>query len=115
MIALSTPTYDPNGYLLLERVRPTNAYQAARRGSVTATLDGESSVYDTGYSTSDQTITASWNHPTREQLIQIRYLVAYYAELILSTESGCYVARVSFALNKGTATLSMRLLRRLDT
>ena len=115
MISITAPTYDPSGWLCLPHVRPSNPYQAARRGSVTATLDGGVSVYDTGYSVADQTLSATWTSPTREQIILLQYLVAYYAELVVCVESGAFMARCSFALNKSTLTLSMRLLRRLDT
>ncbi len=113
MIAIAAPTFDPNGHLVLH-VHPSNPYQASRRGSVTATLDGSVWPYDMGYSVGDQTISATWGNPTRAQMITLRYLIAYYAELIVSLETGCFFARCSFVLNKSTLILTMRLLRRLD-
>lgn len=114
MISLCAPTYDPNGHLILPHVRASNPYQASRRGSVTATLDGNVSVFDGGYVVGDETLSVTWTRPTPSQLVQLKYLVAYYVELICSVESGCYRVRASFSLNLSTLTLSLRLLRRLD-
>ena len=114
MISLCAPTYDPNGHLILPHVRASNAYQASRRGSVTATLDGDVSVFDGGYSVGDETLSVTWSRPTPAQIQQLKYLIAYYVELVCSVESGCYRARANFTLNLSTLTLSLRLLRRLD-
>lgn len=113
MIALSSPTYDPNGHVVID-ARPSNPYEAARRGSVTATLDGGVSVYDTGYSAADQTLRVTVRRPARALLEKLRYLVAYYGQLILCCETGCYRAVVAFAVDKEILTLQLRLIRRLD-
>lgn len=113
MISLSAPEYDPSGHVVLA-ARLNNPYQGSRRGSVTATLDGESAVYDTGYSVSDQTVTARLRKPSRALAQQLRYLVAYYPELILCAETGVYRARPSFSMGSGDINLQLRLLSRLD-
>jgi hypothetical protein len=113
MISLSAPTYDPAGVLLL-RARVSNPYQAERRGTVTATLDGGVSVYDGGYSVADQTLSVTLKNPTKAQLVTLQHLVAYYSELTATCETGAYMARVRFALAINTLTLSLRLLRRVD-
>ena len=114
MISLSAPTYDTVGALVL-RARFANAYQGERRGSVTATLDGGVSVYDTGYSVADQTLAATLRNPTRAQLVTLQYLVAYYADIILCCDTGAFSARLSFVLSTNAVTLTLRLLSRLDT
>lgn len=113
MIALTTPTYDLNGHLVIHR-EPANLYEAARRGSVTETLDGGVSVYDTGYSTSAQTLRVSIRRPAKDTLVQLRYLVAYYGQLIVCCEIGAYRAVPSFALDRDTLNLQLRLVGRLD-
>jgi hypothetical protein len=113
MIGLSTTTYDPNGAVLLQ-LRLRDEYQAARRGTVTATLDGESSVYDGGHSVTDQTWTGTLRRPTRALLDRLHYLIAYYAELTLCTERGVFAARVETALNNDLLTIKLRPTRRLD-
>lgn len=114
MIFLTAPTYDPAGYMLLLGTRVESVWQGARRGSVTATLDGSVSVYDSGYSIGDQTLSATIRNPTRNQLVTLQYLVAYYAELVLCVEAGAYTCRMSFSYSNGVATLTLRLLSRLD-
>lgn len=113
MISLSATSFDVIGYLRL-RARALDAHQARRRGSVTATLDGASAVYDAGYSVSDTTLTAYFRNPSLAQITTIHYLVAYYPELILCCESGAFAARVQYAVNNDILSLQMRLLRRLD-
>jgi hypothetical protein len=115
MISIASPVYDPNGELIFPDETPENAYQASRRGSVTATLDGGSWPYDTGFSVSDQTVTLSITNASEAILVKLRYLIAYYSELIVSIDTGCYSARCSFASNRSVLTLTMRLLSRLDS
>lgn len=113
MIALSAPTYDPSGHLILP-AQIANPFGATRRGSVTATLDGDVSVYDGGYSLADTTLSATLTKPTRAQLVALQYIVAYYPEIYLCCATGAFVCRVSFTLSRASLTLSLRLLRRLD-
>lgn len=113
MISLSATSYDPNGALILA-TRPSNLYQAERRGSVTQTLDGGVSVYDTGYSIADTTLQATLKHPTKALMTTLAYLVAYYGTVILCCETGAFTARISFALTGDTLSLQLRLLSRLD-
>lgn len=113
MIALSTPDFDLQGSVVIKE-HLDNPYQAQRRGSVTPTLDADSVTYDTGYSVSDQTMTALVRNPSRDLSRQLQYLVAYYPELILCAENGCFRVRVSFQSDRGDLNLQLRLLRRLD-
>lgn len=114
MISLSATTFDLAGRLILP-ARAATPYEAQRRGSVTATLDGGSAVYDTGYSVSDTTLEVEYRHPSAAQIVTIQYLIAYYAELILCCESGAFMTRARFAVRGDTLSLQLRLLRRLDT
>ena len=113
MISLASPSYDPNGYIRLD-ARPRNLYEGERRGSVTATLDGEVSVYDAGFSEADLTLKVALPNPTRATLVTLRYLIAYYSELVLCCEIGVYACRVSTTHDRAELSLSLRLLRRLD-
>lgn len=113
MLSLSATSYDPNGALLIDAFID-NPYQGERRGSVTATLDGSVSVYDTGYSIADQTVTARVNNPTKQTLETLTYLVAYYGQVILCFERGVFKSLVSFSVNSNVLTINMRLISRLD-
>lgn len=114
MIGISTFDYDPSGSLLL-RERVENPFGAVRRGSVTATLDGGSVSYDTGFSVSDTTFRFSISHTTKTVLQQLQYLIAYYPELRLCCESGCFRGILAFPqMNGGTAALEFRVLEQLN-
>lgn len=113
MIGISATSYDPNGSVIIP-VNLDNPYQGERRGSVTATLDGGVSVYDAGYSVGDQTLTATVKNPSRETLVILQYLVAYYGQIILSCETGVYSAVMKFAVARNILNISFRLVSRLD-
>ena len=114
MISLSAPTYDINGTLRIN-ARVSNPYDTQRRGNVTATLDGGVSVYDTGYSDADQILKVSFNPATVDPLMTLRYLIAYYPQLLCSCHGGMYSVVASFTLSKQTVNLQMRVITRLDS
>lgn len=111
MIGVGLLTYDPAGSFFID-ARIKNAYEGARRGSVTATLDGGASVYDSGYSPADHTMTATVVHPALVLLEQLRYVVAHYPQIILGCEAGCYRVVPSFALAGETLNLRFRVVER---
>lgn len=113
MIGLSTLSYDPNGVVLLN-ARISNPYSAQRRGSVTATLDGGVSVYDTGYSEADQTLSATVRNPSRALLVQLKYLVAYYGQLLMTCELGAFRVILEISNSNNVLNLSMRVVARVD-
>ncbi len=114
MISLSATSYDPSGTIVMSS-RVINAYEAQRRGSVTATLDGSVSVYDGGYSFADQTLKCSINRPSKVLLEALSYLVAYYGQVITCCEIGAFMAVPSFALVNDKLTIQLRLVSRLDS
>jgi hypothetical protein len=114
MIALSAPTFDISGTVLLPCARVVNPYDTQRRGSITATLDGGVSVYDTGYSDADNILRATIKRPSKSLLISLRYLIAYYNRLTLCCENGCYSAVASFSTSGDTLNLQLRVIARLD-
>lgn len=113
MIGLAATSYDPLGALCLS-ARTENPYDAKRRGSVTATLDGGVSVYDTGYSIADQVLRVKLRNPTKAILVSLNYLIAYYGQIIFCCESGAFLAVPTLAMSGAIATLSLRLVSRLD-
>lgn len=113
MISITTTVYDPSGYILIDTF-PSNLYEGARRGSVTKTLDGGVSVYDSGYSESDQILKASINNPTRELLEKLKYLVSYYGQLRVACETGFYSCVLSFTLNNATLNFKFQIIEKLN-
>jgi len=113
MISLSAPGYDPAGTLILN-TRVNNPYEAKRRGSVTATLDGGSSVYDTGYSITDQTLNARIKRPTKSILLSLQYLTAYYGQIIVTCESGAFTCVPSYTVKGAQVSIQLRIIARFD-
>lgn len=113
MISLSATSYDPNGALIVPG-RINNPYQARRRGSVTATLDGGVVVYDAGYSIADQTLNCTVSNPSKALLETLQYLVAYYGQVITCCETGAFLAMLSFSVAGKMLTVQLRLVSRLD-
>ena len=113
MIGLAATTYDQDGAIIVP-ARLSNPYAAQRRGRITATLDGGVSVYDGGYSIADQTLEATLSYPSKTLLETLRYLVAYYGQVITATEVGIYNAVLSYALIGKNLKISLRLVSRLD-
>lgn len=114
MIGLSSPDYDVNGTAIVP-ARFRNAYQAERRGTVTATLDGGVSVYDGGYTIADHTMTAVTKMTSPDLVATLQYMISMYGQLIVTCESGCYRAVVSFDVNNNSITLTARIVARLDS
>jgi hypothetical protein len=114
MISLSATTYDPDGAIIVPG-RISNPYEAERRGTVTATLDGGVSVYDGGYSIADQTLKCTLANPAKTLLESLRYLVAYYGQVITCCEIGAFLAVPSFVMSGNRLTLQLRLVSRLDS
>jgi len=115
MISLSSETFDVNGALLLPFSRISNTYESFRRGSVTATLDGGCSVYDTGYSITDLTLRATLKNVSQSTLVTLQYLVSHYTQLICCIESGCFLVIPSFTTQNNQASLSFRIIDQLDS
>lgn len=113
MIGIAAPSYDPVGAVVVP-TRASNPYGAERRTAVTATLDGGASVYDGGYSISDQILEASLARPRAALLATLRYLIALYPRLIVSTETGSYEALVSMRVSGSRLLLSIRTLVELS-
>lgn len=114
MISLSATTYDPDGTIIVP-ARVSNPYEAQRRGSVTATLDGGVAVYDGGYSIADQTLKCTLSHPSKTLLESLRYLVAYYGQVIICCEIGAFLGVPSFSMAGNRLTVQLRLVSRLDS
>lgn len=113
MIFLATPIYDVSGLAAIDSF-PSNPYEGQRRGSVTKTLDGAVSVYDTGYCVADQIFSVKVNRPTQELLEKLRYFVAYYPQIYFACEVGFYSSLLSFALKDEALTIRLQIISQLN-
>jgi hypothetical protein len=94
MIGLATKTYDIDGARIFEtdRAADQSNRQGSRRQSRTATLDGGVSIYDTGYSDGDRTVTLVEPNAPPESIDYARYLCETYSLVIVSMDDGVYEA-----------------------
>lgn len=113
MIGLSATSYDPAGAIILP-ARAADAWSGSRRGTVTQTLDGGVSVYDGGYSDADRSMTAKVKNPPATLIASLRYLVAYYGQLVATCETGCYRVVPSYTVDGSVMTVTLRIVSRLD-
>jgi hypothetical protein len=113
MISFSAPTYNPLGSVVYQQ-EPSQLFVAQRRATVTATLDGGVSVYDTGYSVSDRNVKVQIKQATLDQINAIAYLIQLYPRLIVSTRAGCFSALVEYAVNVRTLNISIRFIEALS-
>lgn len=93
MIAIMSVTYDPDGYWIFRDAQPDNDQgnrSGSRRVSRVATLDGGCSVYDTGYSDSDRTITIHQPSPSRACLEFAAHITSNCPYVIVSTPEGAF-------------------------
>jgi len=88
MIAISTPTYDLNGHIVISESPETLYPQLKRRVSRTATLDGKSTLSDMGYSDSDGTYLVRLDNAALKD--DLEALIKTYPLLYLSTKQGCF-------------------------
>ena len=114
MICITSLTYDPNGVVILYAAKVNNPYSANRRGSVVDTLDGAVSVYDTGFSESDQTLTIDIVNPSLDVLQKLKYLISHYSQVSLSCEAGVFKVILATTVNKNKLNISARIIAKLD-
>ncbi|MFA5101347.1 MAG: hypothetical protein WC547_10720, partial [Candidatus Omnitrophota bacterium] len=60
--------------------------QASRRVSRTATLDGSSAIYDSGYAVADRIITLRVESATREEVDFLNHVLRTYSLIIVTAE-----------------------------
>jgi hypothetical protein len=93
MASISARVYDFDGCVIIKHDEvKQGAYfgNVARRATRTATLDGSSALFDTGYSSSDNIITIKldWN----DKAEALRSMVKTYSTVIIITPDGAFVA-----------------------
>lgn len=113
-ISISSISYDINGSLLLS-VNSTSM-DRFRRVSRTATLDGSSAFYDTGYSIADATLNVVVTQPLPVSVwVKLCYFFETYPFVHLSTEDGFFVAKPEkLSMNNHIYSFSFLLKEKLN-
>jgi len=93
-IGISTSVFDANGAKVVSVTAETlfNIDSGSRRVTRTATLDGGSSIYDTGFAASDNTINVISTDPDQAIAEYFAYLVKNYNTVNVATAKGFYYA-----------------------
>ena len=94
-IALDSAPFDPQGSILLECLPSSQLSAGTRRITRTATLDGNSSIVDNGYTASDNNFVVNCALDQDQELI-VNRLLRLYPEVIAATDSGCYIGAISY-------------------
>jgi len=94
MISITTTTFDLNGHLLLHPDASSELKSNRRRVSRTATLDGECSISDQGFSHSDRTLRVSKDNIDESDANRIWYLFRTYSIINISINEGVFKAAI---------------------
>ncbi len=108
-IAISTPTADPDGALLLYVSEERSSLgDWSRRVQRTATLDGGAFVVDGGFSHADRTVRVDLSDQPRETHEVAKQIVELYDSVILMLPDGAYRATPERYVQTGSvATISL--------
>lgn len=116
MIAISTPTYDTEGSILLKNIEPDNDTNTReRRVTRTATLDGSSEIEDLGMSHSDRTFVIRAGGLTKAEFDKVATLVELYPLLTIVTDDGAFKgAPERISNNDGITTLRILIKEKIS-
>lgn len=117
VLAISSNTFDLNGNLFLKEsdllIKKTYLSDISRRSTRTATLDGKSSLYDTGYSASDRTITVSVPLDKTDIIDKLEYFVKTYSEMTLILPDGAYKCNPQSFKSTTNATCKLLIIEEI--
>jgi len=113
MIAISTPTYNLSGHIVINESPDTLYPQLTRRVTRTATLDGKSSINDMGYSDSDGAYVVRLNDSSLKD--NLESLIKSYPLLYLSTIHGCFSGVIkTMDMSKNTPEFTFLIKERIS-
>lgn len=111
MIAISTSVFDLTGsFILRDRDARIRFGSMGRRASISATLDGGSSFYDTGLSHGDREFEVQLTNPSAVFIDKIKYLMENHSNYIVTSREGVFTAFLSSlneAYNRTSFTISI--------
>jgi len=117
-VGISARTYDLNGALVFE-INPKDLAKiyevGARRFSVSETLDGGASVYDTGYSDAKAVVRLNAAESSGDIMDFFIYIVRSYTLVIVSLPTGCFTAVPGKkGLKKGKPWIDLSIVSRIS-
>lgn len=116
MIGISTPTYSPNGSILLKDIETdSDVPPRERRITRTATLDGEAEIEDMGMSHADRTFVIRARGLTRAEYDLLALGVEGFPLLIITTAEGAFMgAPEHLSINDGITTLRILIKEKIS-
>lgn len=109
LATLSTPTFDPLGYLELDVLPASAFHDHRRRVNRTATLDGGAVFNDFGFADADRTVTLSWQVRDQDTEDAVDRLAQLYGQLQVSINGDVFLAAVE-AFTPGATESRLSLL-----
>lgn len=109
LCAISTTTWDLDGFVELELSNRVEPSDTRRRVTRIATLDGGAALNDFGFTDADRTLVLRWAPVSRQQHEDIERLVQTYPLLQVALTSGVYLAAPE-TYQPGAEESSLRLL-----
>ena len=115
LIVLSTPTFDPDGYIELQATDDFNVGPTRRRMNRIATIDGGAVFNDFGVSEADRTIDVTWAATSAATDAAVLRLVQTYAQIIVATPGGVFLAAPdTFTPGATESTLTLQVAEKLS-
>lgn len=94
MISISARTFDLDGHLIIREDSSTIYPELTRRLSRTATLDGNSSINDSGYSVGDQEYIIEASRMTDNDITKLEHIIKNYSVIMLSSKGGVFLGAI---------------------
>ena len=112
MISLSATTFDLDGHIEFNEQPDSRYGELVRRASRNKTLNAGVSVSDFGFTHADRDFEIRLR-PTVAEDAAIRYLVASYAQLQVSTPEGVFTAIPRYNVYEGLATIGLEITEKI--
>ena len=117
MVGISGQIYDLNGARIFTTTTKADAAnkKGSRRVSITATLDGGVSIYDSGFSESDRTVIVEVLQATTEDVAFAGYICRTYNLIVIAMEDGVFEGvPKSYRMDKGTLEMTIRITAKIS-
>jgi hypothetical protein len=112
---LSTPTFDPAGYIEIDVADAQAPSDIKRRVNRTPTLDGGAAINDFGFSDADRTIELRWQNLSRSTDDAVSSMVQSYQLLQVSTRDGVFLAAPElYAPRNDESSLRLLVIEKLS-
>jgi len=108
MIAISSVTFDPAGYVRLRDLPSSDVDTVTRRVMRARTLDGNAEVTDRGFTHADRDFRVEWESRSEVEYLKVQRMFRLYSELLLMNREGVFrVAPVQLTREERTARLEV--------